>query len=235
MGFFNFLQGLDRYAEDKSGIKRLNLRHEYLIEPIRKELQGARVLDLAAHDGRWAYAFAAAGAREVVGIEGRPHLVERFQQFPEGLAKDRVDLRVGDIFEGLEAELKAGEAYDVIGVLGIFYHIMDHFRLMQLVTRFKPKLIVMDSEFALRPGQVIMLIREDPSKDLNALPQTEGQEKALIGIPSPTALEAMADVLGYTVQWADWETVPQGKRGPVFDYYRPETKRRATAYLRPRS
>ncbi|MFD2173802.1 class I SAM-dependent methyltransferase [Rhodobacter lacus] len=234
MGFFDFLQGLERYAEDGSGIARLNLRHDFLIAPLRDALAGARVLDLAAHDGRWSYAFAEAGACEVVGIEGRPHLVERFQQFPDGPAKDRVTLRVGDIFEGMEEALKRGERYDVVGVLGIFYHIMDHFRLMQLVTRFEPKLIVIDSEFALRPGQVIMLVREDPSKDLNALPQTEGQQKALIGIPSAAALEAMADVLGYDVTWADWEQVPRGKRGSVGDYFRAETKRRATAYLTPK-
>lgn len=234
MGFFDFLRSLERYAEDDAGIRRLDLRHQFLIEPVKSEIAGARVLDLAAHDGRWAYAFADAGAREVVGIEGRAHLVDRFQQFPDGPVKDRVTLRVGDIFAGLEQELAAGESYDVIGVLGIFYHIMDHFRLLQLATRFKPKLIIVDSEFALRPGQVIMLVREDPTKDLNALPQAEGQEKALIGIPSVTALEAMADVLGYRTDWADWDTVPEGKRKPVFDYYRPETKRRATCFLRPK-
>ncbi len=234
MGFFDFLHGLDPYAENAAGVRRLNLRHDHLMEPIRAEVQGARVLDLAAHDGRWAYAFAAAGARKVLGIEGRPHLVDRFAHFPEGAAKNRVTLRVGDIFEGMAQEVAQGATYDVVGVLGIFYHIMDHFRLLQLVTRLKPRLIVVDSEFALRPGQVIMLLREDPSKDLNALPQAEGQEKALIGIPSATALEAMADVLGYVTEWADWEDVPQGERGPVFDYYRPETKRRATAFLRPK-
>lgn len=235
MGFFDFLRTIERYAEADYAVSRLNLRHRFLIEPLAAELAGKRVLDLAAHDGRWAYAFAAAGAREVRGIEGRPHLVERFAEFPKGAVHDRVRLEVGDIFEGMERHLAAGETYDVVGVLGIFYHIMDHFRLLQLVTRFRPGLVIVDSEFSLRPGQVIMLVREDPTNELNALPQAEGEGKALIGIPSFSAMEAMADVLGYTTEWLDWEGVPRAERRPVNDYYRPEVKRRATCLLRPKA
>ena len=234
MGFFDFLRLVARYASDDYGIGRLNQRHRKLIEPISAELAGARVLDLAAHDGRWSYAFAAAGARHVVGIEGRQHLIDRFAEFPQDEHAARVTLRCGDIFAGMEADLAAGAAYDVIGVLGIFYHVMDHFRLLQLVTRFKPRLVLLDSEFSLRPGQVIELVREDPAKDLNALAQVEGQEKALIGIPSLSALEAMADVLGYQVTWVDWSDVRPNKRRFVADYFRPQGKRRATCLLRPK-
>lgn len=235
MGFFDFLSSVARYSSDDYAIGRLNQRHRKLIEPLRAELEGARVLDLAAHDGRWSYAFAAAGAAEVVGIEGRAHLIARFAEFPQDAAAARVRLRCGDIFDGMEADLAAGASYDVIGVLGIFYHIMDHFRLLQLVTRFKPRLVLIDSEFSLRPGQVIELLREDPGKDLNALAQVEGQEKALIGIPSLSALEAMADVLGYRTEWVDWSDLRPNKRRFVADYFRPKIKRRATCLLRPKA
>lgn len=235
MGFFDFLRSVERYAEADYAVSRLNIRHRFLIEPLAAELASKRVLDLAAHDGRWAYAFAAAGAREVVGIEGRQALVDRFAEFPKGPVHDRVRLETGDIFEGMERHLAAGESYDVVGVLGIFYHIMDHFRLLQLVSRFKPGLIIVDSEFSLRPGQVIMLVREDTGNELNAIPQTEGQEKALIGIPSFAAMEAMADVLGYSTEWLDWDRLPRPERRPVNDYYRPEVKRRGTCLLRPRA
>lgn len=235
MGFFDFLPSIERYADAEYSVSRLNIRHDMLIEPLKAELAGARVLDLAAHDGRWAYAFAAAGAREVVGIEGRQHLVDRFAEFPAGEAHDRVTLKCGDIYAGMEAELAAGAQYDVVGVLGILYHVMDHFRLFQLVSRFKPRLVIVDSEFSLRPGPIIMLTREDPTNDLNALAQTEGQEKALIGIPSFSAMEAMADVLGYTTEWLDWNRLPKGKRRAVNDYYRTEAKRRGTCLLRPKA
>lgn len=235
MGFFDFLPSIERYADATYAVGRLNTRHEMFIAPLAEEIAGARVLDLAAHDGRWAYAFAAAGAREVVGIEGRQHLVDRFAQFPHDEAHAKVTLKCDDIFAGMEAELAAGAQYDVVGVLGILYHVMDHFRLMQLVTRFRPKLVIVDSEFSLRPGPIIMLTREDPENELNALAQTEGQEKALIGIPSFAALEAMADVLGYRAEWLDWNRLPKGRRRVVADYYRPEAKRRGTCLLRPKT
>ncbi len=235
MGFFDFLRSVARYESDDYAIGRLNQRHRKLIAPIAADLAGARVLDLAAHDGRWSYAFAAAGAAAVVGIEGRQHLIERFAEFPQDAAAARVTLRCGDIFDAMEADLAAGARYDVIGVLGIFYHIMDHFRLLQLVTRFQPRLVLLDSEFSQRPGQVIDLVREDPSKDLNALAQVAGQEKALIGIPSLGALEAMADVLGYRTDWVDWSDVRPNKRRFVADYFRPKGKRRATCVLRPKA
>lgn len=206
MGFFDFLRSVARYERDDYGIGRLNQRHRKLIAPIAADLAGARVLDLAAHDGRWSYAFAAAGAAEVVGIEGRQHLIDRFAEFPQDEAAARVTLRCGDIFEGMEADLAAGARYDVVGVLGIFYHIMDHFRLLQLVTRFQPRLVLLDSEFSQRPGQVIDLVREDPGKDLNALAQVAGQEKALIGIPS----------LARSRRWRMyWATGPTGWIGPM--------------------
>ena len=69
MGFFDFLPEIDRYAEDPKTVTRMNLRHDRIIAPVAGRIAGKRVLDLAAHDGRWSYAFAAAGAREVVGIE----------------------------------------------------------------------------------------------------------------------------------------------------------------------
>jgi predicted RNA methylase len=43
--------------------------------PFASEISGARVLDLASHDGRWSYAFAGVGAASVVGIEGRQEMI----------------------------------------------------------------------------------------------------------------------------------------------------------------
>ena len=131
------------------------------------------MLDLAAHDGRWAYAFAGAGAARVVGIEGRGDLIARFAQFPDPELKARVRLREGDIFAGMEAALAAGERYDVVGVLGIFYHIMDHFRLLRLVQGFQPRLVIVDGDFALAKNAMIQLMRESIDNPLNAIAQIE--------------------------------------------------------------
>ena len=234
MGFFDFLPEIDRYAEDPGTVQRMNLRHQMILKPIETRIAAKRVLDLAAHDGRWAYAFAAAGAAEVVGIEGRRELVARFDSFPRAHLRRRVRLICDDIFDGMQRLADAGERFDVIGVLGILYHVMDHMRLFRLVRQLGPELVIVDSEFALRPGPVIVLTRERTDNELNALPQIAGQEKALIGIPSGPAMEAIADVLDYDLRWIDWGLVPEGQRGPVADYYRAEGKRRGTCLLSPR-
>ncbi|WP_176715550.1 bifunctional 2-polyprenyl-6-hydroxyphenol methylase/3-demethylubiquinol 3-O-methyltransferase UbiG [Thioclava sp. SK-1] len=204
-----------------------------IIAPLADEIAGARVLDLAAHDGRWTFAFACAGASEVVGIEGRAGLVQSYADFPAVDHKSRSSLRCDDVFDGMEKAIAAGEQYDVIAVLGILYHVMDHMRLFRLIRQLKPKLVIVDSEFAIRNGPVIQLVRERTDKDLNAIAQFPGQERTLIGIPSFPAMEAMADVLGFSCEWIDWTRLPVQRRKPVNDYFRLENKRRATCLLRP--
>ncbi|MPQ92224.1 DUF1698 domain-containing protein [Thioclava sp. JE_KL1] len=236
MGFYDFLPEIDRYAEDPGTVERMNLRHKMIIKPLEQEIAGKRVLDLAAHDGRWAYAFAAAGASEVVGIEGRQELIDRFDQFPRAHLREKVTLTCDDIFDGMQKLIDAGERFDVVGVLGILYHVMDHFRLFQLVRQLGPELVIVDSEFAQRPGPVILLMRERTDNELNSIPQIEGQEKALIGIPSFPAMTAMADVLDYDCHWLDWEQIGNGQRQHIGDYYRPKDKekKRGTCLLTPK-
>ena len=132
--------------------------------------------------------------------------------------------------------IDAGERFDVVGVLGILYHVMDHFRLFQLVRQLGPVLVIVDSEFAQRPGPVILLMRERTDNELNSIPQIEGQEKALIGVPSFPAMSAMADVLDYDCHWLDWEQIGNGQRQHIGDYYRPKDKekKRGTCLLTPK-
>jgi Methyltransferase domain len=230
-GFFDFLSSVhEKYQEND--VKRMNLRHGFIIESNLDSIAGSDVLDLASHDGRWCYAFAAAGAKSVVGVEGRPELVSSFVQYPASAAKKRIDLRCGDIFDFLENMVREERSFDVVGVLGIFYHIMDHYRLLRLIARLKPKLVIIDSDFMMKPWPFISLVLEDPRKDVNAIAGNE-LGKVPIGIPSTSALELMASCLNYTVEWSDWETLAPGDRAPVSDYFRSDGRRRATCVLRP--
>ena len=235
--FFDFLAGMPRYEgrEEASEI-RLNIRRDFIVTPFEEELRDARVLDLASHDGRWSYALSAAGAREVVGIEGRGELIERFTQFPDTEARARVRFIEGDIFEQLEKLVDAGETFDVVAVYGIFYHVMDHYRLLRLIAGVKPKLVIIDSEFLIQGGSFIRVTVEDTRKILNAIPNDANQVMAPKGIPSRKAVDVMADTLGFTTEWVDWNKLPEDQRSKVRDYYRqkPSLNRRGTCVLRPR-
>jgi hypothetical protein len=235
LAFFDFLPELSQYEGRENQIARLNRRFEFLIAPFSKEISGARVLDLGAHDGRWAYAFAGAGAANVTAIEARAEVAARFQTFPDPSLKARVTMCIQDVFVGLEAAIAAKEQYDVIAIFGLLYHVMDHFRLLDLVRQPGPKLIIIDGDFVKQQGAIIRLVRERTDNILNAVPQIDGQSIAVKGIPSRAALEMMAQGLGYDVVWSNWDLLPPDQRSGVKDYYLSPDRslRRATCVLRP--
>lgn len=232
---FDFVDELPMYRDKKHSSKRLNIRHRFLIDPFKEQIEGARVLDLAAHDGRWSYALSAAGAKYVVGIEGRENLVSHFADYPDSDIKSRVDLRVGDIFDGVRDLNLTGQIFDVIALYGIFYHIMDHMHLLRECLKLKPQIIIIDSLFHQAPYNMIMLIKEETSNDLNATPKSDGQEMDLTGVPSFTAMNTMAEVLNCDIVWMDWTVVPKCHRKYVGEYFQDGKKQRGTCALVPRT
>lgn len=233
MGFFDFIAGMEAYRSHNQPVARLNARHAMIVQPFLAEIAGARVLDLAAHDGRWSYALAAAGAAQVVGVEARQELIDIFPAFPDADLRARVELRCNDLYDEIDSEAREGVTYDVVAVFGILYHLMDHFRLFQALRRLRPKLVIVDSEFMRRPGPMIQLVKERTDNVLNAAPQIAGQKVAVKGIPSFRAMEVIAEVLEYKIEWIDWDSVPEHRRKGVMDYYRDTDMRRGTCALRP--
>ncbi|MDJ0631184.1 MAG: class I SAM-dependent methyltransferase [Rhodobacter sp.] len=232
MGFFDFLADIPPYDTGKS-LTRLNKRYALIVAPFAEALEGARVLDLAAHDGRWSYALAGAGARQVIGVEARGGLFARFARYPETAFKSRVELREGDVFEALEQFGRDGETFDVVAVYGILYHIMDHFRLFRLIRALRPGMVIVDSEFMTARNPMIQLTLERTEFDINAAPQVDGQEKAIIGIPSRRAMEKITEVLGFRCDWVDVDAIIGGDRSALSDYFRDGAKRRGTCVLFP--
>jgi hypothetical protein len=236
MSFFDFLKSTTRYAGSKMAVGRLDVRREFLVAPYQGQISGSRVLDLASHDGRWSYALAAAGAREVVGIEARPELIAQFDEYPPGEIRDRISFIEGDVFDELPAMVDRGEKFEVVAIYGLYYHIMDHYRLLKLVSQLKPKLVIIDSEFATYKQPMIKLMYEDTGKFLNTIAHAPGQERAPVGIPSHAAMEMMASSLGYSTEWANWCDVPPEKRKGLGEYYRDPKeidRKRGTCALRP--
>ena len=83
--------------------ERLNARQYALVDRQRSRLAGARVLDLASHDGRFSFAALAHGAAHVVGVERSGELVAasraNFEHY--GIEPDRFDFVQSDLFEFL--------------------------------------------------------------------------------------------------------------------------------------
>jgi 2-polyprenyl-3-methyl-5-hydroxy-6-metoxy-1,4-benzoquinol methylase len=231
---FNFLANLNPYAEKPATIKRLAQRHKLIIEPFADQIRGARMLDLAAHDGRWSYALANAGAAEVIGVEARQELIDRFAFFPETDFKARISLLRNDLFAELESRVAAGERFDVVAVYGIFYHIMDHFRLLSLISKLQPALIIIDSEFIKADNAMVQVLKEEISNPLNAVSQVKGITHTVVGVPSQRATEFMADALALDLNWVDHDLILGQDREGMKDYYREGRKARFSCALSPK-
>jgi 2-polyprenyl-3-methyl-5-hydroxy-6-metoxy-1,4-benzoquinol methylase len=191
------------------------------------------VLDIAAHDGRWSYALAAAGAAEVVGVEARAELIARFDAFPDRDFKARVRLECNDLSADLEARVAAGERFDMVALYGIFYHVMDHFRLLKLISQLGPRLIVIDSEFIKGDNAMIQVLREEVSNPLNAVTDVPGQTHTVVGVPSFRATEFMAAALGYEHVWVEHDLILGEDRRGMKDYFREGRKVRGVCALTP--
>ncbi len=232
-GLFDFLRRLPPYEDNDTTIHRLAQRHRLIIDPFAPQIEGARVLDLAAHDGRWSYALAAAGAREVVGVEARQELIDRFANFPQTDFKSKVHLHCNDIYAELETRAKAGEQFDVVAVYGIFYHIMDHFRLLSLIRQLSPGLVIIDSEFIILDNAMVQILREEVSNPLNAVTDVPGKTHTVVGVPSRKATGFMADALGFDITWLDHDLILGEDRRGMHDYFRDGRKVRGTCALSP--
>lgn len=88
-------------------------------------LAGARVLDIGANTGYFSFGAIAAGAREVIAVEGNPEHAEfiRSAAAQLGLA-DR--LRVQSGYYGFGDD-EAGERFDIVYCLNVLHHLGDDF------------------------------------------------------------------------------------------------------------
>lgn len=231
MGFFDGTL----FAKTPERGDRLNERYLRIIAPNLKAISGKRILDLASHNGCWSYAALTNGAASVVGIEGRKGVMNSglpiFSQFDES----RYHFICGDVFAETERLIKSGSTFDTILCLGIFYHIMDHYRLMRLMVDLKPSCIILDTALILSDEQKIVLQFERTDRASTAIPETPDQAKRIVGCASISALDAMAKSCGYSVERIDWNLCEVQTPEAVMDYFKegPEMRRRFTLVLRP--
>lgn len=83
-------------------------------------IAGKRILDIACGEGGHSVQFAQAGAKEVIGIEGRSLYVERSNMIAAALGLDQMSVRKGDVRAMDPAEL--GQ-FDVTVCFGILHHL----------------------------------------------------------------------------------------------------------------
>ena len=225
----------DRYPRfyDTTGTllkpNRFEQRWRMIIDRHADLLRGARVLDLASHDGRWSFAALMAGARHVVGVEGRPEMVGRARDnfLHYGISPDQGQFHVGDAVTFLN-RLERGN-FDVVLNLGFFYHTMRHQEIMEAIANTGADVLILDTGLAGDPRPIVELGFEAVDDLRNAVDHRgTGAARALVGVPSRAALALMAQAIDFGLAEVDWHAHIEDFR-ECEDY---EARQRGTFLLR---
>ena len=185
---------------------RMNERYEALFASNKDIFDGARVLDLASHDGRYSFAALKTGAAHVIGVEVRQSLIDRaheafafYDQPPETYRFVR-----GDIFEVL-----AREKFDVDVVLcfGYLYHTYRHTELMYRLHHLAPRHLIVDTMVTLETQRTLRLIREADVQDIRSAAQDAySVGRVLVLRPSVPALQMLVRSYGFEIEsMYDWK------------------------------
>jgi hypothetical protein len=198
---------------------RLNSRYRALIESNRSCIENCAILDIASHDGRWSFAAIKAGARFVLGVEARPHLVqaarETFRIY--GVPCERYSFVAGDIFNQLAVISPA--PFDTIFCFGFFYHTMRHIPLLEGITRLRPRHLILDTLISPSPQPVIEIRTERTTSDAAAVAgSSDVGDASLVGHPSRRALQMMLKNFGFRMHEFDWRSPPQDDWTGIEDY-----------------
>jgi len=221
-----FLDTSQTYAS----LDRLNLRHEAIITDNADVLVGARVLDIASHDGRWSFAALQAGAAHVTGLEARPHLVAnaRANLTGEGAADGSYEFVCTDVFDWLDGGVSDVEV-DVVLCLGFLYHTMRYPELFAGLRSSGASHVILDTE-VLPPrfsGPTIQVRVEDNSRESNAVADRYAhRERTLVGKPSVDALGVMFELHGFEIEKIfDWsELLDRFPSARQVELYRRQTR-----------
>ncbi|MBL8201651.1 MAG: methyltransferase domain-containing protein [Chromatiales bacterium] len=214
---------------------RLNARHRVILEPLRGEIEGRTVLDLASHDGRWSFAALMLGARHVVGIECRQELIDFRSPAFSAMDQSRYQFIRGDVFDVLPELVRERQRFDVILNLGLFYHVMDHYLMLKLMRELSPTMIVLDTVLIDSEDAFIKLEMEPTESILNAIENKYGQPENIVGLASKGGLNLMARSLGMNCSPIDWNAAVFSDLRGVNDYFSMgrDGRRRFSLVLRP--
>jgi ubiquinone/menaquinone biosynthesis C-methylase UbiE len=188
---------------------RLNLRYEAIFTENKDVLEGARVLDIASHDGRWSLAAIKSGAAHVLGVEGKESLVAaaeaNFQHY--GVDRSRYEFVAQDIFTFLARERPP---VDVVLCLGFLYHTLRYNELLSHIRAMNPTALIIDTSITPAGAFPIIHVRVEPvAVEANAVADAYSHgDQVLSGRPSLDGLALMLAAYDFRVErlsdWGGW-------------------------------
>jgi hypothetical protein len=191
---------------------RLNERYEALFASNRDIFDGARVLDLASHDGRYSFAALKTGAAHVTGVEVRQSLIDKAQETFAFYGQDPETYRFvcGDVFEVLARE---EFDVDVVLCLGYLYHTYRHTEFMYRLHNLAPRHLIIDTMVVPGTRRTLRMIREKNVEDIRSAAQDAySVGRVLVLRPSVPALQMLLRAYGFEIESIyDWKSRLAGR------------------------
>jgi hypothetical protein len=195
---------------------RLNERYEAVFGSNLDIFDGARVLDLASHDGRYSFAALKAGAAHVTGVEVRQSLVDKGKETFAFYGQDSDTYRFvcGDVFEVLAREKFD---VDVVLCLGYLYHTYRHTELMYRIHELDPTHLIVDTMVAPGTGPILSMNREPNVEHIRgAAADAFSVGRVLVLRPSVPALALLLRSYGFEIEsMYDWKSRLAGRPAVV--------------------
>jgi SAM-dependent methyltransferase len=191
---------------------RTNERFEAMFAGNRDILEGARVLDLASHDGRFSFAALKSGAAHVTGVEVRQSLIDQAQEVFAFYGQDPETYRFvcGDVFDVLARE---SFDVDVVLCLGYLYHTYRHTELMYRLHQLEPKHLILDTMVVPGTEPNLRVIGEPNAEDIRSASLDDyAVGRVLVLRPSVPAVQMLLHAYGFEIEsMYDWQTRLAGR------------------------
>lgn len=214
------VQGGDDTRGRRAAANRFQARHALLLDGFRHVVSDSTVLVLGAGNGQWCYAYAAAGALNVIGIDGDQTLVDGFSDLPDIGLRERIEMRCSEPFVELDEEVRCLRQHDIVALLDVLSGQADLHWVFRQVAALAPRMVIVDDIFASSHEPILLL--HGPAKQ--GLPPL---------LPSTGALEQVARETGFEVNPLDWNALEEEDRIGLADYYQTGRVRRASYALIP--
>ena len=191
---------------------RTNERYEAVFASNRDIFDGARVLDLASHDGRFSFAALKTGAAHVTGVEVRQSLIDSAQETFAYYGQDPETYRFvcGDVFDVLA---RGKFDVDVVLCLGYLYHTYRHTELMFRLHELAPQHLILDTMVTPETQPTLRVIGEPNAKDIRSAAQDDySVDRVLVLRPSVPAVQMLLHAYGFEIESVyDWPSRLAGR------------------------